>query len=225
MSVTVYVLPDGARVKSHTGLTVSADGRTFTAVNSGAYEIIFELTDTNDYNWSDNDTTSSERKLEFRISKKSVNVSSWGSVDLTTGFKYNGQAQRPIVTVSTDFTSGAQTLTPVITLSAQDGFALTDGSAINYGNYVISVDISDDDKKNYELVGQVSNDFTINKYALTVTAADWNNAGNYEYVGGETGPVLKTQTITGVNGEKLEIKEKSVIIVEQEKGKENICLE
>lgn len=207
LSVTVYVLPDGARVKSHTGLTVSADGRTFTAVNSGAYEIIFELTDTNDYNWSDNDTTSSERKLEFRISKKSVNVSSWGSVDLTTGFKYNGQAQRPIVTVSTDFTSGPQTLTPVITLSAQDGFALTDGSAINYGNYVISVDISDDDKKNYELVGQVSNDFTINKYALTVTAADWNNAGNYEYVGGETGPVLKTQTITGVNGEKLEIKE------------------
>lgn len=128
---------------------------------------------------------------EFKINPKEVGLT-WNPDDSgQTTFTYSGLAQAPTVTATG--VVGTDVCTVTVTVTADEGWSLKGGEAVNYGNYTATA--SPLENKNYKLPDAKTRAFTITRAPVTVTAD--NKTKGY----GDPEPEW-TATVTGmVNNE------------------------
>ena len=105
---------------------------------------------------------------EFKINPKEVGLT-WNPDDSgQTTFTYSGLAQSPTVTATG--VVGTDVCTVTVTVTADEGWSLKGGEAVNYGNYTATA--SPLENKNYKLPDAKTRAFTITRAPVTVTADD-----------------------------------------------------
>ena len=103
---------------------------------------------------------------EFKINPKEVGLT-WNPDDSgQTTFTYSGLAQAPTVTATGVVDTDVCTVT--VTVTADEGWSLKGGEAVNYGNYTATA--SPLENKNYKLPDAKTRAFTITRAPVTVTA-------------------------------------------------------
>ncbi len=133
-----YVNDDGEKVMlSVTGEASSAGTYTATVITAGVpYALEGELS------------------KDFTVLRREITVT-WQSGQWT----YNGEAQSPSVIASTDYDDGNILSKLSVVFTAKNGSSLTDGKAVEAGDYIAEVVLPD--ICNYRLVGNTSFSFTV----------------------------------------------------------------
>ncbi len=132
---------------------------------------------------------------EFEITAKEVGLS-WDK----TSFTYDTQAQQPVATVTGLVTVNGQTDACKVTtykVEAKDGSSLTDGKAVNVGNYKVTATALDN--ANYKLPSAASTDFIIDQEGTFTISFDASIADEYYIYDGtakEPAVVVKDGDIT-----------------------------
>ena len=167
-----------------TGAAIETNGTTASTIDAGTYNIVLKITNTSNYQWSDN--TTANKTVNWKINPKSVAVS-WG----TTTFNYNGRTQAPTASASSGVTG--------------ETINVTRTSAINAGTYTSKASISSvtggrAKAGNYTLTGNTKS-FTINKVAatnptLTSVSAKYDKNAHEITVSGGSGGTIYYRTST-----------------------------
>ncbi len=97
------------------------------------------------------------KSVQYTITRRVINII-WSS---EASWDYNGEAHAPVASVSTDFDDGRIEI--VYILTAKEGSVLTDGKAIEAGEYVAKVTLNNAD--NYEIRGEREITFKITAVA------------------------------------------------------------
>ena len=168
-----------------TGAAIETNGTTASAIDAGTYNIVLKITNTSNYQWSDN--TTANKTVTWKINPKSVAVT-WGT---TTTFSYTGRVQAPTASAA----SGVSGETINVTRT----------SAINAGTYTSKASISSvtggrAKAGNYTLTGNTKS-FTINKVAATnptlkTTTAKYDKNAHAITVSGGSGGTIYYRTST-----------------------------
>lgn len=95
-----------------------------------------------------------ELSKNFTVSRREITLI-WQSGQWT----YNGAAQSPSVTVVTDYDDGNVLSLLSVVFTAKNGSSLTDGKAVEAGDYIAEVTLPD--VCNYKLAGKTSFSFTV----------------------------------------------------------------
>ena len=118
------------------------------------------------------------------------------------GFTYNGNGQKPTITVKDGTNADAQVIpASEYTVTIKDANGNTVDNPTNVGTYTVV--ITDNDGGNYDVSGETT--FTINKKTLTITADDASKVydgtaltkNSYTHTTTATGDVIESVTITG----------------------------
>ena len=168
-----------------TGAAIETNGTTASTIDAGTYNIVLKITNTSNYQWSDN--TTANKTVNWKINPKSVAVT-WGT---TTTFSYTGRVQAPTASAA----SGVSGETINVTRT----------SAINAGTYTSKASISSvtggrAKAGNYTLTGNTKA-FTINKVAATnptlkTTTAKYDKNAHAITVSGGSGGTIYYRTST-----------------------------
>ena len=168
-----------------TGTAIETSGTTASTIDAGTYNIVLKITNTSNYQWSDN--TTANKTVTWKINPKSIAVT-WGT---TTTFSYTGRVQAPTASAA----SGVSGETINVTRT----------SAINAGTYTSKASISSvtggrAKAGNYTLTGNTKS-FTINKVAATnptlkTTTAKYDKNAHAITVSGGSGGTIYYRTST-----------------------------
>ena len=168
-----------------TGTAIETSGTTASTIDAGTYNIVLKITNTSNYQWSDN--TTANKTVTWKINPKSIAVT-WGT---TTTFSYTGRVQAPTASAA----SGVYGETINVTRT----------SAINAGTYTSKASISSvtggrAKAGNYTLTGNTKA-FTINKVAATnptlkTTTAKYDKNAHAITVSGGSGGTIYYRTST-----------------------------
>ena len=168
-----------------TGAAIETNGTTASTIDAGTYNIVLKITNTSNYQWSDN--TTANKTVNWKINPKSVAVT-WGT---TTTFSYTGRVQAPTASASSGVTG--------------ETINVTRTSAINAGSYTSTASISSvtggrAKAGNYTLTGNTKS-FTINKVAatnptLTSVSAKYDKNAHEITVSGGSGGTIYYRTST-----------------------------
>lgn len=112
---------------------------------------------------------------EFEITAKEVGLS-WDK----TSFTYDTEAHQPVATVTGLVTVNGKTDACKVStykVEAKDGSSLTDGKAVNVGNYKVTATALDN--ANYKLPSAASTDFSINQEGTFTISFDASIAEEY----------------------------------------------
>ena len=168
-----------------TGTAIETSGTTASTIDAGTYNIVLKITNTSNYQWSDN--TTANKTVTWKINPKSIAVT-WGT---TTTFSYTGRVQAPTASASSGVTG--------------ETINVTRTSAINAGTYTSKASISSvtggrAKAGNYTLTGNTKA-FTINKVAATnptlkTTTAKYDKNAHAITVSGGSGGTIYYRTST-----------------------------
>ena len=168
-----------------TGAAIETNGTTASTIDAGTYNIVLKITNTSNYQWSDN--TTANKTVTWKINPKSIAVT-WGT---TTTFSYTGRVQAPTASAA----SGVSGETINVTRT----------SAINAGTYTSKASISSvtggrAKAGNYTLTGNTKS-FTINKVTATnptlkTTTAKYDKNAHAITVSGGSGGTIYYRTST-----------------------------
>jgi hypothetical protein len=186
--------------KQQTGVA-SADDGSYTAsgntgIDAGSYTATLTLAA--NYQWDDGTTTN--KTVNWSISKRTIYVS-WGS---TTQFTYDGSSHCPTYG-STITGQNGEVVNISVTVSAKSGYSLTNGNAVNYGSYTATASMSSvtggrEKTSNYS-ISPLSKDFTIGKAngTLTLTGVEvtYDNANHSISVSSSGGIVTYSTSQNG----------------------------
>ena len=168
-----------------TGTAIETSGTTASTIDAGTYNIVLKITNTSNYQWSDN--TTAHKTVTWKKNPQSIAVT-WGT---TTTFSYTGRVQAPTASAA----SGVSGETINVTRT----------SAINAGTYTSKASISSvtggrAKAGNYTLTGNTKS-FTINKVAATnptlkTTTAKYDKNAHAITVSGGSGGTIYYRTST-----------------------------
>ena len=143
-------------------ITADADGYTFT--EAGEYIVTYAITAGENDNYA---PVSDTFTATLTVSEEAISLTpTWGEYTFT----YNGEAQCPEPTFNQTPDEGAI----VYTVTARGDSALTDNSAVNAGEYTVTISVAEGFEQKYEFAkdATLSFDFTIGQLEAQLTWSD-----------------------------------------------------
>ena len=143
-------------------ITAGADGYTFT--EAGEYIVTYAITAGENDNYA---PVSDTFTATLTVSEEAISLTpTWGEYTFT----YNGEAQYPVPTFNQTPDDGAI----VYTVTARGDSALTDNSAVNAGDYTVTISVKEGLEQKYEFAedATLTFDFTIGQREAQLTWSD-----------------------------------------------------
>ena len=143
-------------------ITAGAEGYTFT--EAGEYIVTYAITAGENDNYA---PVSDTFTATLTVSEEAISLTpTWGEYTFT----YNGEAQYPVPTFNQTPDDGAI----VYTVTARGDSALTDNSAVNAGDYTVTISVAEGFKQKYEFAkdATLTFDFTIGQLEAQLTWSD-----------------------------------------------------
>ena len=143
-------------------ITAGADGYTFT--EAGEYIVTYAITAGENDNYA---PVSDTFTATLTVSEEAISLTpTWGEYTFT----YNGEAQYPVPTFNQTPDDGAI----VYTVTARGDSALTDNSAVNAGDYTVTISMAEGFTHKYEFAedATLTFDFTIGQLEAQLTWSD-----------------------------------------------------
>ena len=143
-------------------ITAGADGYTFT--EAGEYIVTYAITAGENDNYA---PVSDSFTATLTVSEEAISLTpTWGEYTFT----YNGEAQYPVPTFNQTPDEGAI----VYTVTARGDSALTDNSAVNAGEYTVTISVAEGLEQKYEFAedATLTFDFTIGQREAQLTWSD-----------------------------------------------------
>ena len=143
-------------------ITAGADGYTFT--EAGEYIVTYAIAAGENDNYA---PVSNTFTATLTVSEEAISLTpTWGEYTFT----YNGEAQYPVPTFNQTPDDGAI----VYTVTARGDSALTDNSAVNAGEYTVTISVAEGFTQKYEFAedATLTFDFTIGQLEAQLTWSD-----------------------------------------------------
>ncbi len=143
-------------------ITAGADGYTFT--EAGEYIVTYAITSGENDNYA---PVSNTFTATLTVSEEAISLTpTWGE----DTFTYDGTAQYPVPTFNQKPDEGAI----VYTVTARGDSALTDNSAVNAGEYTVTISVAEGFEQKYEFAEDATRtfDFTIGQLEVQLTWSD-----------------------------------------------------
>ena len=146
------------------GQPITADGNGYTFTEAGEYIVTYAI------NTGENDNyapVSDTFTATLTVSEEAISLTpTWGEYTFT----YNGEAQYPVPTFNQPPDDGAI----VYTVTARGDSALTDNSAVNAGDYTVTISVKEGLEQKYEFAedATLTFDFTIGQREAQLTWSD-----------------------------------------------------
>ena len=152
------------RVENSSGQEITADANGYTFTEEGEYTVTYAVSSEE----SDNYAPAAETfTATLTVSEDAISLTpTWGEYTFT----YNGEAQYPVPTFNQTPDEGAI----VYTVTARGDSALTDNSAVNAGDYTVTISVKEGFEQKYEFAedATLTFDFTIGQLEAQLTWSD-----------------------------------------------------
>ena len=146
------------------GQPITADGNGYTFTEAGEYIVTYAITAGENDNYA---PVSDTFTATLTVSEEAISLTpTWGEYTFT----YNGEAQYPVPTFNQTPDDGAI----VYTVTARGDSALTDNSAVNAGDYTVTISVAEGFTQKYEFAedATLTFDFTIDKREAQLSWSD-----------------------------------------------------